>query len=78
MTKIVWTKSESREIRPFFSVEDYGKSLDKAEIQLFEGQAFSAAEAYLLQQDELGKVSPTIRFNLSLPRSKSSSYHETI
>lgn len=67
MTKIVWTKSESREVRPFFSVEDYGKSLDKAEIQLFEGQAFSAAEAYLLQPDELDKVTPTVRFNLALP-----------
>jgi hypothetical protein len=67
MSRVIWSKSESRQVRPFFSLEDYEHSLDAAEIRLFEGQAFSAAEAFVLQQDELRRVQPEIRFNFQEP-----------
>lgn len=75
MSKILWSKSESREVRPFFSVEDFQKALDAAEIRLFEGQAFSASEAFVLQHEELLRVHPEIRLNFSIPVLKGNAYH---
>lgn len=67
MTRIVWVKSESRQVRPFFSLENVESCLEAAEIRLFEGQSFTNSESFVLQQEELHRVQPAIRFNLEVP-----------
>ena len=67
MTKIIWAKTETRQVRPFFSLSELESCLDGAEIQLFEGQGFSSGEAFVLPQDDLAKVAPALRPNLVVP-----------
>jgi hypothetical protein len=70
--KINWHKTETREVRPFYEVADLTDALRAAEIRLFDGSPFVAQDSFSLGDQELRRLSPSIKPNLDLQKVKSS------
>ena len=65
-----WYKSETREVRPFFEVESVEEALRDAEVRLFDEAPFLGTESYLLNEQELRRLSPVVRPRLDVSRIK--------
>ena len=67
MSKITWRKSAIKDVRPFFGAATLEKSVELAEIRLFEDAPFTAETAHAVEPNEAAKLCVAVRPNLSLP-----------
>jgi hypothetical protein len=78
MTVVNWRKSASRDIRPFFGVATLEQAVEGAQVRLFEESLFTDATAFIVEEQEVAKLSITLRPNLdeaaiaaaSIPKAK--------
>ena len=60
-----WRKSATRDIRPFFGAASLEQAVEGALIRLYEGQPFTDATAFTIEESEAPKLSVAVRPNLS-------------
>lgn len=65
MSKVIWRKSATKDVRPFFGAVTLEDSVDAAEIRLYEDASFSDETAYLIEPQDVEKLCIAIRPNLS-------------
>lgn len=65
MTTAKYHKSASKDVRPFFSEVTLEEAIDGAQIRLFENQPFTDSTAFIVEDQEIGRLAVTIRPNLS-------------
>jgi hypothetical protein len=70
--KVNWHKSETREVRPFYEVASLADALRSAEIRLFDGSPFVAQDSFSLNDQELRRLSPSIKPNLDVQKVRAS------
>ncbi len=66
-------KSEQRDIRPFFGAAALGRALDGAQIRIYEDQPFTEAVAFVIEEQDIPRLSVAVRPNLSEALLKASS-----
>lgn len=67
MSNITWRKSATKDVRPFFGAATLEKSVDLAEIRLYEDGPFMADTAHAVEPAEAAILNVALRPNLALP-----------
>lgn len=67
MSGITWRKSATKDVRPFFGAATLEKSVDLAEIRLYEDGPFMADTAHAVEPSEAEVLCVAVRPNLALP-----------
>ena len=78
MTSSKYRKSASKDVRPFFEVAKLEECLHDAQIRLYEGQDFTADSAFIIEEQDVQRLSVTVRPGIteavlasaSIPRAK--------
>ena len=78
MSVVNWRKSESRDIRPFFSVATLANAVGGAQVRLFEEAPFTEATAFIVEEQDVAKLNVMLRPHLdeaaiaagSIPKAK--------
>lgn len=65
MNKVTWHKSAAKDVRPFFGAAALERSLDSAEIRLFEDAPFHSATSFLVEPQDAERLCLSIRPNLN-------------
>lgn len=65
MSKVIWHKSASKDVRPFFGAATLEDSVSKSEIRLYEDGEFIADEAFVIEPQDAAKLCVVVRPNLS-------------
>jgi hypothetical protein len=58
-------KSATRDVRPFFEAATLAEAVDRAQIRLFEDQPFTESSVFVLEEQEVAKLSIAIKPNLA-------------
>ena len=67
MSNITWRKSATKDVRPFFGAATLGKSVELAEIRLYEDGPFMPDTTHAVEPSERQSLDITVRPNLALP-----------
>ena len=67
MSTIIWRKSATKDVRPFFGAATLESSVESAEIRLYEDGAFMTDTAHAVEPSDSQPLDIVIRPNLSLP-----------
>ena len=67
MSSITWRKSATKDVRPFFGTATLEKSVEHAEIRLYEDGPFMADTAHAVEPAEAQTLDIVVRPNLVLP-----------
>lgn len=67
MSNITWRKSATKDVRPFFGAATLEKSVELAEIRLYEDGPFMSDIAHTVEPSEAQALNVAIRPNLALP-----------
>lgn len=67
MSNITWRKSATKDVRPFFGTATLEKSVESAEIRLYEDGPFMVDTAHAVEPSEAQVLKIVIRPNLVLP-----------
>lgn len=65
MTTTTYHKSASKDVRPFFDAAQQEKSLDHAQIRLLDGQPFTEATSFVIEEQEVPRLAIVVKPNIS-------------
>ncbi len=61
MTTVTYHKSATKDVRPFFGAASLETALDRAEIRLFDDQQFTQAASFVIEEQDVRRLSITVR-----------------
>jgi hypothetical protein len=64
--RVNWSKSESRDVRPFFDVESLATAMDSAAIKLHETMAYTSERAFVLSEQDSRRLEISVRHGLDV------------
>lgn len=65
MSKVIWKKSATKDVRPFFGTIALEESVLAAELQLNEDGPYSAETSFVIEPSDVSKLRLTIRLNFN-------------
>jgi hypothetical protein len=65
VTNVTYHKSASKDVRPFFEAATLEEAIDRAQIRLLDGQPFTDASTFIVEEQDVSRLALVVKPNLS-------------